>query len=95
MGRLQTFAFVAVVLIVSIFAQDMAIRILGPQSQLWALIADVTWPVDGDVWAEELYIAITVWVVWIVRVGVIVVAIYREFLKQRVTTQAAAGGVRP
>jgi len=94
MSRVGTFAVVGVVLIVTIYAQDMAIRLLGPDSTLWLGIADVTWPVDGDVWAERLYVGITVWFIWIIRVGVIAIAIYREFLTQNVTRRAAAGGVR-
>lgn len=95
MSRLRRLAVIGLVLIITIYAQDLAIRLLGPTSDLYLLIADVTWPVDGDQWAQELYVAITVWFIWIVRVGVIAIGIYREFLSQRVTRQAAAGGVRP
>lgn len=87
MSRVFTFLTVGVILLGTIYAQDLAIRLLGPDSTLWAMIADLTWPVDGDVWAREMYVAITVWFIWIIRVGVVVIAIGREFLRQNVTTR--------
>jgi len=91
MSRILTFLGVALVIVVSIYMQDLAIRLLGPNSSMWALIADITWPVDGDVWAERTYTAITVWFIWIIRVGAVAAGFYREFLGQKVTAQTPAG----
>lgn len=91
MSRAWTFVSIGLVLLATIYMQDVAIRLLGPNSTMWNMIADITWPVDGDVWAREMYVAITVWFIWIIRVGVVVIGLYREFLRQNVT--AAARGV--
>lgn len=94
MSRVYTFLAVAMVIVVSIYVQDLAIQLLGPGTQMWENIASITWPVDGDVWAEEMYTAITVWFIWIIRVGAVAGGIYREFLQQNVTAARARGAPR-
>jgi hypothetical protein len=89
MSRVSTFVAVGVIIILTIYMQQAAQQLIGPGTPLWNLIADITWPVDGDVWAEEMYVAISVWFMWIIRVAAIVGGIYREFVKQNVTAQAA------
>jgi hypothetical protein len=91
MSRVGTFLAVGMVLVVSIYMQDVARIIMGPGSALWELLQPVTWPVDGDAWAREMYINVSVWVPWIIRVAAIAGGIYREFTAQNVTAQAAAG----
>jgi hypothetical protein len=91
MSRATTFLAIGMVLVVSIYMQDVARIIIGPGSTFWELLQPITWPVDGDVWAEEMYIAVSVWVPWIIRIAAIAGGIYREFTKQNVTARAAAG----
>jgi len=91
MSRLNTFVAVGVILVLSIYAQRLAVDLLGPTSTFWQMIADITWPVDGDQWAQQMYVAISVWFIWIIRVGAIVIALYREFTRQNVTRRTAGG----
>lgn len=92
MSRALTFLSIGMVLIVSIWMQRVAVELLGPDSMMWAMIADVTWPVDGEAWAEEMYVAITVWFIWIIRIGAIAGGLYREFAKDNVTAARVSGG---
>jgi len=93
MSRVRTFVAIGLILLVSIYAQRLLIDLIGPGSNLYLGIADVTWPVDGDVWADQMYEAITVWFIWIIRVGAIAIGLYNEFVRQNVTSaQVVAGG---
>lgn len=92
MSRATTFLGIGLVIVVSIWMQRIAIELLGPNSQMWADIAAVTWPVDGDVWAERMYLATSVWFPWIIRVGAVVGGLYREFSGQNVTSARARAG---
>lgn len=94
MSRVYTFLGVAMVIIVSIYAQNLAMEMLAPGTPMWNNIAGITWPVDGDVWAKQMYTAVTVWFIWIIRIGAVAGGIYREFLQQNVTATRARG-VRP
>lgn len=91
MSKARTFVSIGIILIVTIWMQRVSVEILGPSSQMWQMIADVTWPVDGDVWAEKMYVAITVWFIWIIRIGAILIGLYSMFTKQNVTTTTSGG----
>lgn len=94
MSRLMTMLAIGMVIVVSIWMQDLAMRMLGPGTPMWESVATITWPVDGEAWVNEMYTAITVWFIWIIRVGAVAIGFYREFLNQNVTRQARVGGVR-
>jgi len=85
MSRAGTIVAVGIIILVTIWMQRVAVELLGPSSMLWGLIADVTWPVDGDAWAERMYVAISVYFMWLIRVGAVVGGFVREFRKQNVT----------
>lgn len=90
MSRAGTIVAVGLILIVTIWMQRFAMELLGPSSMLWNLIADVTWPVDGDQWAEQMYVAISVWFMWLIRIGAIVGGFVREFRRENVTAARRA-----
>jgi len=85
MSRAGTIVTVGIIILVTIWMQRMAVELLGPNSMMWGLIADVTWPVDGEEWAEQMYVAITVYFMWLIRIGAVVGGFVREFRKQNVT----------
>jgi len=91
MSRAGTVVAVGIIILVTIWMQRVSVELLGPSSMMWQSIADVTWPVDGDVWAERMYVAITVWFMWLIRVGAVVGGLVREFRRENVT--AARGRV--
>ncbi|UIP01697.1 hypothetical protein Hbl1158_16980 (plasmid) [Halobaculum sp. CBA1158] len=95
MSRIRTFAAIGVILLVTLYAQQLLIDVIGPTSNLYQMVEGVTWPVNGEEWAAEMYEAITVWFMWVIRVGVIVIGLYNEFVRQNVTTQRAAAGGPP
>lgn len=92
MGRVQTILAIALVIVVTIWMQRVLVDVMGPTSPLYQGIAEVTWPVDGDQWAQEMYVAVSVWFMWIIRIGVVVYGFYAEIVRQNVTTRAAATG---
>jgi len=86
MGRVETFIGIGLVIIVAVYGRRVAIDIIGPGTPMWQLVADIQWAgIDGDVWAKDVYEAVTVWVPWLLVGCAIVAGLYREFLAQNVT----------
>lgn len=85
MSRAGTIVAVGLIILVTIWMQRFSHELLGPSSMLWGLIADVEWPVDGDVWAEQMFVAINVYFMWLIRIGAIVGGFVREFRRENVT----------
>jgi hypothetical protein len=74
------------VVAVAIFARRLAIDLLAPGAPLYVLVADIQFgSIDGAQWAEEVYVAVAVYVPWLLVGGSIIVGAYREFLRQNVT----------
>lgn len=85
MSRAGTIVAVGLILVVTIWMQRLAFELLGPSSMMWGMIENITFPVDGDQWAERMYVAITVWFMWLIRIGAIVGGFVREFRRENVT----------
>lgn len=94
MSRAFTFVSIGLILIATIYLQDLAMTMFGPGSGLYEMVADVNYLLDGQQWADRMYVAVTVWFMWIIRIGAIVAGLYREFRQQNVTA-ARVGGGRP
>lgn len=84
MTRINTFVVIAVVIVVAVYARRLAVQLLGPGSFLFELAANATM-FGGQELAEEIYIAVTVWVPWFIVAGAILGGLYREFWKSQVT----------
>jgi len=86
MGRIQTFVFIGLTIIVAIYMRRYAIDILGPGTPLYQLAASSTiGSTGGESWAEDIYIATTVWVPWLLVGGGMLGGLYAEFLRANVT----------
>lgn len=95
MSRAFTFVTIGLVLLVTIYVQDLAMEMFGPGSGLYEMVAEVDYLLDGEAWAERMYVAVTVWFMWIIRIGAIVAGLYREFRRENVTSARVAGGRPP
>ena len=94
MSRAFNFVAVGVLIVLTVWAQRVSVELLGPTSMLWNMVADVnSFGIDGEQWAEDLYIAITVWVMWIIRGAAVVGLLVKEFSRENVT-RARVGGFR-
>ena len=94
MGRVSTWLGIALLIVITIWAQRITLEILAPGTVFYSQIEHITWPVDGDQWAEQMYITISVWFMWIIRVGAIAYGFYWEITKQNVSARAGAQGAR-
>lgn len=95
MSRAWTFVAAGLIILVTIWMQRVSIEILGPGSMMWEMVADVQFgTIDGEQWAKQMYEAITVWFMWLIRGAVIAGALYKEFARENVTVQVPVGGPR-
>lgn len=94
MTRVQTWLGIALIIVITIWAQRISLELLGPGSLFYDLIKDITWPVDGDQWADQMYVSISVWFMWIIRIGAIAYGFYAEIVRQNVSAQVGAQGAR-
>ena len=95
MSRAFTFVSIGLVLIATIYLQDLAMTMFGPGSGLYQMVTEVNYLLDGEQWAEQMYVAVTVWFMWIIRIGAIVAGLYREFRRENVTQARVSGGRPP
>lgn len=91
MSRAFTFLVIGMVILLTIFMQDVAAQVIGPGSGMYEMVSKVNQPVNGAEWADRMYVAITVWFMWLIRVAAIVGGLFREFTKQNVTARRGAG----
>jgi len=86
MSRITTFVFIGIVIIVAVYMRRFAIDIIGPGTGLYQLAASSSiGGTGGEEWAEDIYVAATVWVPWLLIGGAILGGLYREFLRANVT----------
>ena len=94
MSRLQTWLGIALIIVITIWAQRIALELLGPGTVFYQQIEHITWPVNGDEWADRMYVTISVWFMWIIRIGAVVYGFYAEIVRQNVSAQVGAQGAR-
>jgi hypothetical protein len=85
MSRVRTFIGIGLAIMMAVFARRLAFELLAPGAPLYLLIEHVTWPVDGDQWAREAYVTVSVWVPWLLVGGSLIIGAYREVTRQNVT----------
>jgi hypothetical protein len=87
MSRAGTFVALGIIIIAAVYSRQLAMEIIGPGSLMWSLVVDIQYAgINGEEWAEEMYVNITVWVPWLIVGAGIAGAVFREFRRQNVTT---------
>lgn len=86
MSRISTFVAIGLVIIVAVYMRRFAIDIIGPGTPLWELAAASSiGSTGGEEWAEDVYIAATVYVPWLLVGAALLGGLYREFVAANVT----------
>lgn len=89
MSRAFDFTVVAVVVIVAILVNRMALELLQPGTPLYAVATDGTGNVNGQEFADFVWQAIGIWVPMIASFGIMAWAMLREYRRQAVTGTTA------
>jgi len=86
MSRILTFVAIGIVVTVAIFSRRLSIQLLGPNSQMWAMVAEISFgSISGEAWAQRMYEAVTVWVPWFLISAAVLGGLYREFARTNIT----------
>lgn len=85
MTRAFDFTVITVIYIVAVVVHLMGVELMAPGSPLYALATDGTEVMDGQEWADMVYMIISTWVPLIGVGGISAWALVREYRRQTAT----------
>ena len=94
MSRIYDFAVVAVVFIISVALHLVGAELLLPGSPLYDIATNGTGAMNGQEWADQVGMVVTVWMPLMATGGIIAWALVREYRRQAVSAVRQVGGVR-
>jgi len=84
MSRVGTFVVIAITIAVAVWSRRLAIQLLGPGTKLYEMAATATM-FGGEQLANDIYVAVVVYVPWFLVAAAILGGLYREFWQTQVT----------
>jgi len=85
MTRAYDFTVLTVIYIIAVVIHLMAVELMAPGSPLYAVATDGTEVMDGQAWADMVYMITSTWVPIISVGGITAWTVVREYKRQAVT----------
>jgi len=85
MSRIYDFTVVSVIFIISVVMHFIGAELLMPGTVLYEIAVTGTESMNGQQWADQVGMVITVWMPLMATGGIIAWALFREYRRQAVT----------
>jgi len=85
MTRIRDFAVVSVIFIISVVMHFIGAELLMPGTPLYEVATNGTGSMNGQQWADQVGMVISVWMPLMTTGGIIAWALFREYRRQAVT----------
>lgn len=95
MTRVYDFTVATVIYIVSVIIHFMSVELLAPGTPLYEVATDNTGAMNGEVWADQVFMILSTWVPLIAFGGITAWLVVREYRRQALSNVRPVQGPEP